>query len=77
MIRNMDKYIKYINYEAYKADGIDGSLPHNPCKGFTPRITRSPMVARAAVNFVKGGGNNDQPFLEFPTLAELNQALAG
>ena len=38
---------KNINDEAYKAAGIDGFLPHNPWKGFTPSITRKPMVARA------------------------------
>ena len=33
------------------------------------------MAARAAAQFVKGDVNNDQPFPEFPTLAELNQEL--
>ena len=64
---------KNINDEAYKAAGIDGLLPHNPWKGFTPSITRRLMVARYAAQFVKGDGSNDQPFPEFPTLAELNQ----
>ena len=68
---------KNINDEAYKAAGIDGFLPHNPWKGFTPSITRKPMVARAAAQFVKGEGNNDQTFPEFPTLAEINQDLSG
>ena len=68
---------KNINDEAYKASGIDRFLPHNPWKGFTPSITRKPMVARAAAQFVKGDGNNDQPFPEFSTLAELNQDLSG
>ena len=53
---------KNINDEACKAAGIDGFLPHNPWKGFTPIITRRPMVARSAAPFVKGDGNNYQPF---------------
>ena len=35
------------------------------------------MVARAAAQFVKVGGNNDKTLPEFPTLAELNQDLYG
>ena len=68
---------KNINDEAYKAAGMDGFLPHNPWKGFTPSITRSPMVARAASQFVKRDGNNNQPLPELPTLVELNQELSG
>ena len=53
---------KNINNEAYKAAGMDGFLPHNPWKGFMPSITCRPMVERAVSQFVKGDGNNDQPF---------------
>ena len=66
-----------INDEAYKSACIDGFLPHNPWKGFTPSITCKPMLARTAAHSVKGDSNNDQPFPEFPTLAEINQDLSG
>ena len=53
---------KNINDGEYKAAGLDGFLPNNPWKGFMPSITRRPMVTRSSAQFLKGEGNNDQPF---------------
>ena len=66
-----------INDEAYKAAGIHGLLPHNTWKGFTRSITHRPIVAISVAQFVKGEGNNDKPYPEFPTLADLNKELSG
>ena len=68
---------KNINDEAYKVVGKDGFLTHNQWKGFTARITCRPMVARSVSQFEKGDGKNYQPFLELPTLADLNQESSG